>query len=408
MVSRFTSIHDSWPVALRPRVVALLLLVFCLLAGEARADSIFNQSYFGGVSSMTDARGEGRGGANLGFTDSLNANVGIPTQLLDLRRVTFSLTSNWGSTNSKDEYGSVKRFDIANPTLRVGMPLGPNLAFGTGFVARRSAQWTLVRDAAASPDPNAPAQETLEREGTLFDFPFELGAQLHRNLRAGVGLLLTRGTLRQRYSAVVPGAGANPADVREDVFSGEAAKFALGLYDVGPVTVTGFYVPQYGANVNIQVSGVSKDSRRDDHRVDTLPARIGVGTRIDLPGRLSWGGDYRREYWSKYEGRQSYEGQLQDEWSIHTGLELEERGLGRRRKAPWRVGYWYRSWNYSLMGERVTEWATSVGTSLRLLGPYSRADVALQYGRIGSMDRNGASESFFRLVVSITGGEKWY
>ena len=131
-------------------------------------------------------------------------------------------------------------------------------------------------------------------------------------------------------------------------------------------------------------------------------------TRIDLPGRLSWGGDYRREYWSKYEGRQIYEGQLRDEWSIHTGLELEEQGTGRRRKAPWRVGYWYRKWNYALLGERVTEWGTSVGTSLRLLGPYSRADVALQYGRVGSMDRNGASESFFRLVVSITGGEKWY
>lgn len=390
------------------RFVVMLLLAGSLSwTGLARADSIFNQSYFGGESSMTDARAEGRGGANLGYTDSLNANIGIPTQLLDLQRVTFSLTSNWGRTDSKDEYGSVKRYDIVNPTLRVGMPLGSHMGFGMGFVARRSAQWTIVRPAAASSD-SLPSQETLEREGTLFDFPFELGMRVHRHLRVGVGLLLVRGTLRQRYSAVVPGAGADPADVREDVFSGDAAKFALGLYDVGPATLSGFYVPQYGANVDIRVRGVSKDSRRDDHRVDTLPARMGVGTRIDLPGRLSWGADYYREYWSKYEGRQIYEGRMQDEWSIHTGLELEERGRGRGRKAPWRVGYWYRSWNYSLQGEQVTEWAASLGTSLRLLGPYTRADLALQYGKVGSMDRNGASESFFRLVVSITGGEKWF
>ncbi len=392
--------------AARLAVVLLLASAFAWV-DVARADSIFNQSYFGGDSSMTDARAEGRGGANLGYTDSLNANIGIPTQLLDLKRVTFTLTSNWGRTNSKDEYGSVKRYDIVNPTLRVGMPLGSRMGFGMGFVARRSAQWTIVRPAAASAD-TLPSPETLEREGTLFDFPFELGVRVHRHLRVGVGLLLVRGTLRQRYSAVVPGAGADPADVREDVFSGDAAKFALGLYDIGPATVTGFYVPQYGAKVDIRVRGVSKDSRRDDHRVDTLPARMGVGTRIDLPGRLSWGADYLREYWSKYEGRQIYEGHMQDEWSIHTGLEFEERGVGRRRKAPWRVGYWYRSWNYALQGEQVTEWAASLGTSLRLLGPYTRADVALQYGKVGSMDRNGASESFFRLVVSITGGEKWY
>jgi len=392
-----------------PSALAAILLALVLLMPRAScAESIFGQSYFGSPSDMTDARAEGRGGAMLGYTDSLNANVGVPTQLIDLRRVTFTLVSSWGSSTSEDSLGSVKRLGILNPALRVGLPLSRRLALGLGFVARRSTQWVIRRDAAASPDPSNPVEEVLEREGTLFDFPFELGVEVLPVLRVGVGLLLVRGTLRQRYSAVLSGAGANPADVREDIYRGEAWKFALGLKDLGPLSMSGYYVPEHLADVEITVRGVSKDSRSEDSRRDTLPARLGAGMRLELPGRWSLGADYRWEQWSAYRGRAAYTGALEDEWSVHAGLELEEVGRGKRRKAPYRLGGWYRSWNYSLDGETITEWGVSVGTGIHLLGPYSRADLAVQYGRVGSLSRNGAQESFFRLVVSITGGEKWY
>jgi len=201
---------------------------------------------------------------------------------------------------------------------------------------------------------------------------------------------------------------ANPGDVREEVFKGRAVKFALGLQDLGPFSVAGYYVPEHRADVAITVRGVSKDSRSDAEREDTFPARLGAGLRLDLPGRWSFGTDYRWEGWSTYEGREAFTGTMQDEWSLHAGLELEERGRGKRRKAPYRVGAWYRSWNYSLQGEVITEWGVSVGTGIQLLGPYSRADLAIQYGRTGSLARNGVQDSFLRLVVSITGGEKWY
>jgi len=108
------------------------------------------------------------------------------------------------------------------------------------------------------------------------------------------------------------------------------------------------------------------------------------------------------------QGRQAFTGRMQDEWSVHAGLELEEEGRGKRRKAPYCLGGWYRSWNYSLRGEVLTEWGVSVGTDIQLLGPYSRADLAVQYGQTGSLSHTGVQESFLRLVVSITGGEKWY
>lgn len=383
-------------------------LVAAVLVSDARAESIFGQSYYGQPSYLTDARAEGRGGVGLAYRDSINANVGTPTQLPDLRHLAISLSVAWGRTNSQDAFGEIERWKILNPTLRVGGRARYGFGWGAGFEARRSTQWKIVRDAAASPDPSDPVPETLEREGTLFDFPFEIAWKLSRHVRVGGGIILVRGTVRQRYGADVGGAGTSPADVREDIFRGEAAKFALSLYDLGPLSLAGVYVPAHSANVQVNQRGISPQSQFEEERRDILPPRLSLGSRLDLPRRWSLGVDYRWEGWSDYRGRQSYQGLLQDEWSLHGGLELEAEGSGSRYQMPLRVGGWYRKWNYSLQGEQIREWGVSLGTAITLAGPFSRADLALQYGRIGAMDKNGAEEEFIRLVFSITGGEKWY
>jgi len=387
---------------------ALLLWLLAIQGDQARAESIFGQSFYGQVTSLTDARAEGRGGVNLAYTDSINANVGTPTQLVDLKHLAISLSVAWGQTKPEDSYGQLERWDILNPTLRVGGRARGGFGWGAGFEARRSMHWTIVRDAAASPDPDFPVPETLEREGTLFDFPCEIGCKVFRHLRVGGGIILVRGTVRQRYSADVGGAGTSPADVREDVFQGEAAKFAVALHDLGPLSLAGQYVPEHTAKVEVNQRGISPDSEFKEERRDTMPARLLVGGRLDLPGRWSMGSDYRWEGWSKYSGRESYTGELLDEWSLHAGLELEEEGFGRRHKMPLRLGGWYRAWNYALLGEQITEWGVSMGTAITLAGPFSRADLAVQYGKIGDLDSHGVEETFFRLVFSITGGEKWY
>ncbi len=386
----------------------LVLVLVLGLHGAAHADSIFGQSYYGSPVVMTDGRAAGRGGANLAYTDSISANVGTPTQLTDLKHLAISLTVSWGRTTSRDTYGQTERWDILNPTLRLGGRARYGFGWGVGFEARRSTHWTIVRDASSSPDPDNPVTETLEREGTLFDFPFEIGFKVFRHLRLGGGIILVRGTVRQRYSADVGGAGTSPADVREDTFQGEAFKLAVALQHLGPLSLAGVYVPVYSADVTVNQRGISPDSEFKEKRRDQMPARLQLGARLDLPGRWSMGSDYRWEGWSDYEGRETYTGQLLDEWSLHAGIELEEEGAGKRHKLPLRAGAWYRAWNYSLQGEQITEWGVSLGTAITLAGPFSRADLAVQYGKIGALDTTGADEEFIRLVLSITGGEKWY
>ena len=47
-------------------------------------------------------------------------------------------------------------------------------------------------------------------------------------------------------------------------------------------------------------------------------------------------------------------------------------------------------------------------SAILFYGDIGRIDVGLGFGKRGSLDKNPVEESFFRLMISVTGGEKWF
>jgi hypothetical protein len=359
--------------------------------------------YFGGDARLADGRTAGRGGVGLAYRDSLNANVTLPTQLPDVQRVTVTLASQFERRDVEDPNLALTKIGLASPTLRLALPMGSRMGFGTGFQAHRTTQWTVVRRRADDPT----AVETIEREGTLFSVPLELGVQLLPHVRAGGGVLLEWGTIRERYSVELPGDLVDPRDVREDAFRSAAPELAAAVYDVLGLSVGGFWIPERDAHVEVSRQGVALDAREDTERTDRFPMRWGVGGKLIIHGPWSVGVDFEQERWSQYRGRPSYEEALRDETVVRAGIEREIMTL-RDRSTPLRVGGYLRSWNYELEGEPVQEWGVALGTSFRLLGAGSRADIALGYSEIGTVEDNGIRERVLRLTFSFTGGERWY
>lgn len=388
------------------RTLLFLLLPLVAWPAAARADSIFDAAYFGGSARRPDARAAGRAGTSLAFQDSLSAAVTVATQLVDLRMVTVSVTGEFTSTSSQDPLGEVSRRGLTVPSLRVGMPVGSRAGFGFGFSAARSTQWTVERPNANQPE----IPETLEREGTQFEVPFEVGVRVHRHLRVSAGIVLERGTTRQRYLADVPD-GVDPAENREETLKSTAFRFGLAAPDLGPVSLAGFYVPQHDGTVDVRTRGVALDNRADVEREETRPQRWGAGLRVDLPRQWSVGFDAESEHWADYEGRVFLDengkaASFNNETTLRWGVERspDRRGEG----APLRAGAYWRRWNYRLGGEYVEEWGVTVGTGLSLRTPNARADLAIGYSSIGSAAADTAEENVIRLVFSISGGERWY
>jgi hypothetical protein len=394
-----------WAIALLFATAAWLMA-----PGLARADSIFGLSYFGSPTRLQDGRIEGRGGVGLAYRDSLNAAIKTPTQLVNVSATTFSITSNLQSNDAQDQYGQVGRTKLVVPTLKLALPLGRRAGLGVGFESMRATQWKVVRPYDADhPD----IVETIEREGTQFLIPMELGLQLTRRLVVGGGMLLERGTIRLRYMQDLGSGLVDPSEVKEDTHSAITFRVAAALYDLGPFSFAGVFIPDHEADVKVHQQGVALDAREDRTRTETRPGSWGMGTHVALGGGWNLGADAEQELWSRYEGRafEDVDGNpssLNDETTLRLGLEREARSGATGDRTAWRAGGYWRKWNYTLGGNDLTEWGVTLGTGIPFRSKTARADLVVGYGRIGSLQKNGAQEDVFRIVFSVSASERWY
>jgi hypothetical protein len=73
----------------------------------------------------------------------------------------------------------------------------------------------------------------------------------------------------------------------------------------------------------------------------------------------------------------------------------------------YRLGVSRSTWPQLLGGDRLEETVVHFGSGFDLHDRLGRCDVAVEYARIGSLDRNGYEESRWGIVVSLTGQEMW-
>jgi hypothetical protein len=290
------------------------LLLSCVLvllsAGSTRAESVFGFSYFGREVITGDARIEGRGGMGLAYTDSMNASVLHAVQLADLERVTIGLSSRFNRANAEDGFGSVKRLGMSTPVIRMGLPLPRQGGLGFGFSAARATQWTLIRPRGEFPVvDNVGTWETLEREGTQFAIPIQIGYRFFGHVNVGAGMHFRGGTVRVRYDLGEYNVLSQrytrylQREIREDTYSGWQPELSFALTEAGPLSLAGYWMPQYDASVDVTQSTLRDPADEPLERTDSMPQRFGAGLRLQLPARLSIGADFTLEEWSTYEGR---------------------------------------------------------------------------------------------------------
>jgi hypothetical protein len=407
------------------RLLPLICLV--LAAAPARAESVFGFSYFGREVLTGDGRIEGRAGMGLAYTDSMNASVLHASQLADMQRVTIGLSSRFNRVSAEDSGGSIKRLGMSTPVIRVGLPLPGEGGFGAGFSAARATQWTVIRPRDEFPVvDNIGTWETLEREGTQFAIPLQVGYRFFDRLGVGAGMHYRGGTIRFRYNVGEYNVLSQrytrylQQEIREDTYSGWQPELSFSLTEVGPVSVAGYWMPEYDADVDVAQATLRDPTDQPGSRTDRMPQRFGAGVRLQLPARVSIGADFTFEEWSAYEGRSfTYDDAgnfdpegtarpMTDETTFRFGLERHAARRGLRYTTPVRLGFYMRDWHYQLEGNDLAEWGLTVGSGLALRGGLARIDFALGYSETGSLDDNGARESIWSLIFSVAGAERWY
>ena len=426
-------------ICLRYRWLAVVAAAWLVTAaGAARAQTPFALRSVGQRLADGDARMHGRGGWGLAVADSSHPGFKNPASTAWVRKIALSVTG-YGENATHDSPGASRRTDRAFvPDIRVALPVRKGqLALTTGFALENSTAWSTKVDSTWSvwDDPRwqewgsvldtvLTGNEQFERQGSTFRVPLGLAWRALPQVAAAFTVNFERGSLREQLGEyyLTPTNTSGVPDYRSvvavssDEFTGTSTTLAALLTPLPDVRLGLTWTAPHDldARRKTEVSGVATRTRGSFTL--SRPAEFAAGLTAPLGGRWEFGGDLRRQDWSKFSGpadwlaEPDWQSQLTDELLV--GFGVERRAARVRRggldNAPVRVGATWHRWPYRVGGHDVIERALSVGTGFPLHGDNGYLDVAMTYGMVGDQTDNGLESRYLRLSVSVTGLEGWW
>ncbi len=218
----------------------------------------------------------------------------------------------------------------------------------------------------------------------------------------GASLNLVRGAIRDAAGDFFeyPSVNGTPfyqpnSLVVEDRFSGNSTTVAALLQPGDRFRLGLSFTPAYSVHVDHEEKLQGVADQQTSTWVLSLPAEYRAGFEARLAGRWKLGGDAQ---WSDYRdltGRADWQAAAHQEYAWSAGFERvqDHRRHGGVDNLPLRLSAAHRRWAYTIGGEPVDEWTWTAGTGFPFRSNLGQLDLALAYGRIGSLDTNGRESS---------------
>ena len=143
-----------------------------------------------------------------------------------------------------------------------------------------------------------------------------------------------------------------------------------------------------------------------------LPYAWGIGASYILKDRVRLSCDYFSQPWSKFEIDNTTLDNYNNSYNISSGIEFrlsEKMFDSYYKRISYRAGFHYSKLCYQDdNGYDVSEYLGTFGVGLPFYSGVGRLDIALGFGKRGNLNDNSVEESLFQLMISISGGEKWF
>ena len=261
-------------------------------------------------------------------------------------------------------------------------------------------------------------------EGGLFQFYFG-GAVQFGSLSVGLNVRHIFGTI-ERNATIYLQDQPNALSTRNTIKSSVGGmQYELGLQ----------YAINLSENLILRLGATGSPSRAIHARTDSLTSRIFYANgsfatlstdtlALDYPGKLklplSIGGgfvlenpeqwmagiDFMYKGWSKVGDFQTG-GSLNNEWRVSAGFQFVPNSKGSRAisHSKLRLGAYYGQSPLVLDNMAVYDYGMTIGTGLPIIRPkeslFSTLDLALQIGGLGSIDKNGITQSYIQGTIGF-------
>ena len=142
-----------------------------------------------------------------------------------------------------------------------------------------------------------------------------------------------------------------------------------------------------------------------------MPQVIGGGLSYNYDNKLLVGVDFTWRNWARY-NLMGETDSLQNAFIVSGGVQYTPDPMSSKygKRISFRVGTRYSNGYFSFNGNRVGEYAITLGLGFPFRGTSSNCalNILFEYGKLGSLNKNKLSEDFYKFTLSFTLQEKWY
>lgn len=376
----------------------------------ASAQSFYSQRGIGLVHYFVSGQSAGMGGAGLAVSDKLTLNYLNPAALVNLP-VTF-ISGNFkhesANLSSESQKAAITNSNVAGVQFHV--PLRKErISLALGLTPFSEIEYSFQSSGAVAGEPFT---EILQGDGGVNTAFLTMAVRPFRRVSIGVSGLFYFGSLRSIWRVLFRDQSGllNTHQEVSQNFTAGSIRVGAQVEILSGFRIGGVYSPAVTLNTNkaVTLENVRRFSDLEDQDID-VPQAYGFGVSFFLNRKLLLAADYYVQQWSG----SNLDGYANDSRRIGLGFEFSGRG-NRVNSSYWsrtalRAGVYYMDLGLEdPVGERVTEMFGSVGLGLPIKWSAGRLDLALEFGRRGSLSDNPVSENVIRFSASATVGERWF
>jgi opacity protein-like surface antigen len=379
-----------------------LVLGLLVVAGGARAESIFGLNLLGERVDVGDARVSALGGFVQILDDSLGVLQYNPAALAWSKRVSFGVAGCFTSDVNKSAELEQRVNGTKFTNFAFAFPVFRNrVTAGFGFRGRYDPDGTFTLPKVTSEGEDY--SEIYERSGGLFAVPLTLAVDAGNYAKIGVFYSIERGTIEDRWTTDFPGSGADATSLQERTFTGHALGAGFMTRPTPRLSVGLTYESQIDYDVDVKQTFTNTTADTSFAESATLPARMTASVTFRAArGFVIYLGGSVCDF-TRFEGINFPSERLVKEEIAALGLEYKfSSGL------PLRAAFHYEQLPYTMPnGEQIKKMGFTFGSGILMKRGRGKVDAALQFATTGSVDTNTYQDRSVRFYFSITGSEDW-
>ncbi len=360
--------------------------------------------------SFPHSRSLGMGGVSIAVQDDHSISRINPANMSGISSTSLSIQYFYELNKYKDrhdaaisEYGNFDGFTFI-------LPFGSGLSISGGLLPLTRIDYHLSFNNNLNDELYT---KSIQGEGGLNAFLVSVIWRIHSHLSFGCTGKYLFGKIDEDWQIEYNGSAfSSTHDILSTKNWGYGFTVGVNYSPFSVIKLGAIYSPGIALNNRTEISHFLRAKYKTINGSIDYPQSWGLGSVLYIWKNSMLGIDYERWNWSKLSINKQEIQNLRDTFRFALGFEFPYNTDPLNSywsRIAFRLGLSYQPYFVlDLEGNTISEHMITIGFGLPFIMNDSQMDIALGYGRRGSLSVNGLQENLFRLSISLSGGEKWF